>query len=151
MGVRVLVVICVVGAVLLTAVGTWARVGAGVAAGDPSELNLRYWSRGHSGFDLGAGWTFQRGRGGYVHMDYLWSAPVSDTRASAGSFHWYIGAGLWAQLRWQGDGGEGGLRIPVGVDYVSADRHFNLFAEIAPAMSSYSFVLYGGVGVRYLF
>ena len=147
---RVMAAICVVGAVLLSASDTWARVGAGIAVGDPAELNLRYWSRGHSGVDLGVGGSFQRSGGPYGHVDYLWSAATGDRDELGGSFQWYIGAGLWMALHSSGDGGEAGFRIPTGVDYILPDGRFGLFAEIAPSMSS-SFTLYGGIGIRYLF
>jgi len=147
---RVVGVAVAVVLLMLAASSVSARIGVGIVAGDPTALNLRFWSRGHSGFDVAVGRSWPRGGGLAVYADYLYGSRGSNAKDFDGALQYYVGAGMLLVLT-DGYEGEFGIRVPLGLDYVFASGRFDIFAEIAPTLLSHGFAVGAGLGVRYIF
>ena len=87
-------------------------------------------------------------------LDFLWRVPeLIGPLGDHGGFVFYTGVGLRfsSQLTDDSDPEQGGVRIPVGVSYVSADNAMEVFAQLAPALNfvpDLMGTLSGGIGFR---
>jgi hypothetical protein len=87
-----------------------------------------------------------------VHGDYLWHRYDIEIDVP-GALPFYFGVGARV-LPHEGDGSRVGVRVPLGLDYITRDRRFDVFLEVAPMVDlvpETEFDLSGGVGARSYF
>ncbi len=127
-------------------------MGAGLMAGEPTGLSCKVWSGSRTAFDVAAGWSLGSEGWIYVHGDYLWHRYDLEVDVR-GALPFYFGIGGRVLLH-DGDSSKLGVRIPVGLDYLTEDRRFDFFLELAPIINlvpDTDFDISGGIGVRYYF
>ena len=132
------------------------RFSAGVLLGRPSGISLKYWLAPAAAVDAAVGWDFGDERL-HIHAHYL--QHFFDLFATyPDRLPLYVGIG--ADLRFRAsDNGESdelrsGLRVPLGVSFLSADVPVDVFAELVPGMRVYPetrFDFWWGIGARYRF
>jgi hypothetical protein len=145
----------VVAGLLLIALATGAPagdVGLGVMVGEPTGLSLKVWSGTRTAFDAAAGWSLNESDWIYVHGDYLWHRYDLQLDAP-GALPFYFGIGARVLLH-EGDDSKVGVRVPLGLDYITRDHRFDIFLEVAPIVDlapSTGFDVSGGLGARFYF
>lgn len=148
----VLVVAVVV--LMLPVAGTCSqRVGLGIIAGEPTGISVKVWSSGTTAVAGAAGWSLRKGDWLYMHGDYLVHRYELDAPELDGSMPYYFGLGGRVLLR-EGADSRVGIRVPLGIDYVSDSGRFDVFFEIAPILDivpETSFAFSGGAGIRFYF
>ena len=127
-------------------------VGVGVMVGEPTGLSLKVWSGDQTAFDVAAGWSLGSQDWIYVHGDYLWHRYELDLDVR-GALPYYFGVGGRVLLH-EGDDSRIGVRVPLGLNYITQDRRFGFFIEVAPVIDlvpDTDFDLTGGLGARFYF
>lgn len=138
--------------IVLTATASAGSVGLGVMAGEPTGLSLKIWSSSRTALDAAAGWSVGSSDWIYVHGDYLWHKYDLDTNVR-GSLPYYFGIGGRVLLN-EGHDSRAGVRVPLGLDYLTQDGRWDFFLEVAPIIDlvpDTDFDVSGGIGVRYYF
>ncbi len=138
--------------VVLTASALAGNVGLGVMVGEPTGLSLKVWSGSRTAFDAAAGWSLNESDWIYVHGDYLWHRYDIHLDAP-GSLPFYFGIGARVLLH-EGNDSRIGVRVPLGLDYITRDHRFDFFLEVAPIVDlapDTGFDVSGGLGARYYF
>jgi len=129
--------------------------GIGVVIGEPTGVTFKTWMGGDQAIDAAAAWSFVDGTSLHFHMDYLYHKPGPPEMAVPGLL---IHFGLGGRLKVGDDDKHGdgdnrlGIRVPVGLDYLFAKSHLELFFEVAPLLDlapETDFLVNGGVGLRY--
>jgi len=126
--------------------------GLGITAGEPTGVSLKFWSGSRTALDVAVGWSLDESEWVYAHADYLWHRYDLEIEFP-GALPFYVGAGARVLLH-EGDESRVGLRVPIGLDYLTDDRRFDLFLEVAPVVDlvpDTEFTLTGGIGARYYF
>ena len=129
------------------------RVGFGIMAGEPTGISVKAWSSGASAIAGAAGWSLRKGDWLYLHGDYLLHSYELDAADFEGSLPYYFGVGGRVLLR-EGAESRVGIRIPLGIDYISESGRFDVFFEIAPILDvvpETKFAFGGGAGIRFYF
>ncbi|MFZ1947286.1 MAG: DUF3996 domain-containing protein [bacterium] len=135
-------------------------LGVGVVLGEPTGLTAKQWlGRGHA-VDAAAAWSFADATALHFQMDYLFHRP-SPPEIEVPGLLFYFGVGGRIKLidedegRGKRDDGDRiGVRFPLGLDYLFAKSHLEVFMEIAPILDlapESDFEINGGVGLRYYF
>jgi hypothetical protein len=122
-------------------------LGIGLAVGQPSGVNIKYWLSATEALDLAAGYHFNRNAD--LHSDfmvhsYLVSVPEGWMLA-------YVGLGGRVTA---GDGYTVGLRWPIGLTYLPFAYPIDIYVEFAPVLNvapELGLDSDGFVGVRYYF
>jgi hypothetical protein len=132
-------------------------LGAGVIIGEPTGLSLKQWIGQGRAVDLAAAWSFVDNAAFHVHMDYLFHAPRPPQIEVPGLlFHFGLG-GRIKLVSEEGDAESDnrlGVRFPLGLDYLFARSHMEMFFEVAPLLDlapDTEFTVNGGFGFRYYF
>jgi len=126
--------------------------GAGVLAGEPTGLSLKYWLSDRFALDGGAGYSFEGGDSFQLHSDVLMH-KFDLFQMERGELPLYFGVGGRLKFPEHGDN-VAGVRFPVGVAYLFPDSPLELFAEVAPIIdvAPVSELRWnGGIGIRYYF
>ena len=127
-------------------------VGLGVMIGEPTGLSLKVWSSSRTAFDAAVGWSLGGQDRIYVHGDYLWHRYELDLDVR-GALPYYFGVGGRVLLH-EGDDSRIGVRVPLGLNYLTEDRRFDFFIEVAPVIDlvpDTDFDISGGLGARFYF
>ena len=127
-------------------------IGVGVMVGEPTGLSLKIWSGDQTAFDVAAGWSLGSQDRINVHADYLWHRYELDLDVR-GALPYYFGVGGRVLLH-EGDDSRIGVRVPLGLNYITQDRRFGFFIEVAPVIDlvpDTDFDLTGGLGARFYF
>lgn len=132
------------------------RFSAGVLLGRPSGISLKYWLAPAAAVDAAVGWDFRDERL-HIHANYL--QHFFDLFATdPDRLPVYVGIGADLRIRVSdnddSDDLRGGLRVPLGVSFLSADVPVDVFAELVPGMRIYpetKFDFWWGIGARYRF
>jgi hypothetical protein len=127
-------------------------VGLGFMIGEPTGLSLKAWSGSRTAFDVAAGWSLGSSDWVYVHSDYLWHRYDLDVDMR-GSLPYYFGLGGRVLLR-EGHDSKLGVRLPLGLDYITHDQRFDFFIEVAPIINlvpDTELDISGGIGARIYF
>jgi hypothetical protein len=117
-------------------------VGLGFMIGEPTGLSLKAWSGSRTAFDVAAGWSLGS-------SDWVYDLDV-DMR---GSLPYYFGLGGRVLLR-EGHDSKLGVRLPLGLDYITHDQRFDFFIEVAPIINlvpDTELDISGGIGARIYF
>ena len=129
------------------------KFGAGIILGEPTGFSVKYWFNDTVAIDGAAGWSSYDHSDFYLHSDLLLHKfdllPVPK-----GKLPVYIGAGGFVRFRDDHYDNQGGVRVPVGVDYLFENLPVDVFAEFAPGVQltpSTRADFSGGIGVRYWF
>lgn len=140
-------------AVLLLATGAVAGdVGLGIMVGEPTGVSLKIWSGSRTAVDVGAGWSLDESEWIYMHVDYLWHRYDIELDFP-GALPFYFGVGARALMH-EGDDSRLGVRVPLGLDYLTRDRRFDVYLEVAPIVDvvpDTELGVSGGMGARYYF
>jgi hypothetical protein len=128
------------------------RFGLGVIVGEPTAFTAKYWLSGWSALDLGLGWSFEDRTSFHLHGDFL-AHKFDLFRIDRGELPLYLGVGARLKVP---DHGENrvGIRVPVGIAYLTPDVPLEVFAELAPVIDvtpATQLKWNGGVGIRYYF
>jgi hypothetical protein len=146
-------------AVFLALAGSAAAgpFGVGFTVGEPTGVTFKQWIGQNRAVDLAAAWSFADEAALHVHMDYLLHAPRPPEIEVPGLvFHFGIGG----RIKLVDDEGDDesdnrlGVRLPLGVDYLMARSHIELFLEVAPILDlapDTDLRVNGGFGLRYYF
>lgn len=135
------------------------RVGIGVIAGEPTGLTVKFWLEDRQAVDVGLGWSFSGTDTLHVHADYLWhDFELLDTSGISGRIPVYYGIGARFKFR-DSDGDPDhddkfGVRIPIGVSWISESAPLDAFVELAPVLDlvpDTDLSLNGAIGLRYWF
>ena len=129
-----------------------ANVGLGFMVGEPTGFSLKAWSGSRTAFDVAAGWSLGNSDWIYVHSDYLWHRYDLDVDVR-GSLPYYFGLGGRVLLR-DGHDSRMGVRLPLGLNFITADHRFDFFIEVAPIIDlvpDTEFDVSGGLGARIYF
>ncbi|MBN1461709.1 MAG: hypothetical protein JXA57_19435 [Armatimonadetes bacterium] len=121
-------------------------------AGEPTGLSLKIWSGSRTAFDVAAGWSLIESDWIYAHGDYLWHRYDLHLD-TPGALPFYFGIGARVLVH-DGDDSRVGVRMPLGLNYITSDRRFDFFVEVAPIVDlvpDTGFDVSGGVGARYYF
>jgi len=126
--------------------------GLGVTIGEPTGLIGKLWLGNSAAIDFAAGWSFGSGneeKGAFhLHTDCL-------LHNFSGMIRTYYGIGARIKFGDQfNDQRRVGIRIPVGITYLSAESPWDVFVEILPLIDlapNTSARVNGGIGIRYYF
>jgi hypothetical protein len=146
------VVACLVAVPAGVASGGAGDLGLGIMAGEPTGISLKVWSGSRTALDAAVGWSLDESEWVYVHADYLWHRYDLEIEFP-GALPFYVGVGARMLLH-EGDESRLGVRVPIGLDYLTDDRRFDFFLEVAPVVDlvpETGLGLTGGVGARYYF
>jgi len=109
-------------------VGAAQDLGIGGAFGQPMGVTGKYWLSSTTAIDGFMGYHFYDNFD--IHADYLWHS-FSSFSVSQGRLPFYLGLGARINA---GDDTHLGMRIPVGLSYLSASDPLEFFVEIAPVI-----------------
>jgi hypothetical protein len=132
-------------------------LGVGVIVGEPTGLSLKQWIGQGRAVDLAAAWSFVDDAALHVHMDYLFHAPRPPEIDVPGLLFYF---GIGGRIKLVDDEGDEesdnrlGVRVPLGLDYLFAQSHLEMFLEVAPLLDlapETEFTVNGGLGIRYYF
>jgi hypothetical protein len=101
---------------------------------------------------VAAGWSLGNSDWIYVHSDYLWHRYDLDVDVR-GSLPYYFGLGGRVLMR-EGHDSRAGVRLPIGLNYITRDNRFDFFIEVAPIVDlvpDTEFSVGGGLGARIYF
>lgn len=126
------------------------KFGAGIIAGEPTGLSLKYRLSENNAIDAAAAWSFLKEAAFHVHADYLFH-DYSLINVSKGKLPFYYGIGARLKLS---EKSRVGVRIPLGLSYEFANSPVDIFLEVVPLLDlapSTELNLNGAVGVRFYF
>lgn len=133
--------------------------GVGVMVGEPSGFTFKKCLGRERALDGGIAWSLWPHESLNVYADYLFQYPF-ESEELTGYFPLYVGLGVRYLERVDSDGREHdedygvGVRIPLGVSYMSAVMPLDIFVEVA---GIYDFIPYSALnihavaGMRYYF
>ena len=124
--------------------------GLGVLFGEPTGIGLKYWMGSRTAIDGGIAWSFSGDDSLHIHLDYLLH-NFSLIKVKKGKLALYDGIG--GRFKDEEES-RIGIRIPVGIDYISEDVPMDVFFELAPVLDfvpGTEISLMGCLGIRYFF
>ena len=132
--------------IMMVPAASFADIGVGLVAGEPTGLTFKM-----DNLVIGIGWSF-------VSPDNRIDATIDWWLINdhlVEMFDWYLGAGakIGLKLNQNNDTFNGGLRIPIGVQWWPT-KELELFAEISPGIlliPETNFDMGAGIGIRYYF
>ena len=130
---------------LTSRVGSAQDLGIGTQLGQPMGVTAKYWMNSTLAIDAFMGYHFSHNFD--AHGDVLWHS-FSSFDVSDGRLPFYVGAGGRILL---GDDSQLGVRLPVGVSYLSSSQPIELYAEIAPVIQLITSIgadIDGAIGIR---
>jgi len=117
----------------------------GTELGQPMGVTAKYWLSSTLAVDGAMGYHFNHNFD--MHSDILWHS-FSSFDVSNGRLPFYMGAGGRVLL---GNDSQFGLRLPIGVSFLSSNQPIEIFAEVAPVIqliTSIGLDVDGVVGIR---
>ena len=124
--------------------------GLGVLLGEPTGIGLKYWLGSRTAIDGGIAWSFSGDDSLHIHLDYLLQ-NFNLFKLKKGQLALYYGIGG----RFKDEEERRiGVRVPVGIDYISEDVPMDIFFELAPVLDlvpGTELELMGCLGIRYFF
>ncbi len=126
-------------------VGSAQDFGVGTQLGQPMGVTAKYWLNSTLAVDGFMGYHFNHNFD--AHGDILWHS-FSSFDVSNGRLPFYVGAGGRILL---GNDSQFGLRLPVGVSFLSSSQPLEFYAEVAPVIqlaTSIGADIDGAIGIR---
>lgn len=114
--------------------------GIGAIVGEPTGLSVKKWLSEDRAIDAAAAWSFSENDSFQFHADYLFhDLGILDTQ-TAETVSVY--AGLGGRVKLNDDEGRGrnvdddlvGVRVPIGLSYMTGDKRIEAFGEIVPVL-----------------
>ncbi len=140
---------CLVFLVCLPALAN--QSGLGISIGNPIGVNGKYWLDDNKAVDAGAGFSFGKHTDFSIHSDFLLHNKGALFVNDVIPLDLYYGIGGRMEFA---DDIEVGVRVPLGLAYVSEGGQSDIFAEIAPIIdivSKTGLELHWIFGSRYYF
>ena len=126
-------------------VGSAQDLGLGLQLGQPMGVTGKYWLSSTLAVDGFMGYHFNNNFD--THADVLWHS-FSSFNVASGRLPFYIGMG---GRIFGGDDTQFGIRLPIGVSYLTPSQPLELYAEIAPVVKIAPGIgadIDGAVGIR---
>ena len=116
--------------------------GVGIIVGEPTGLSFKKWVADDRAVDAGIAWSFSENASLHLHADYLFHRlDLLSSSDAKGTVPLYFGLGARVKLKEENEGkGKNsddplvGVRIPLGISYVSRDAPLDFFAELVPVL-----------------
>jgi hypothetical protein len=130
-------------------------IGVGVILGEPIGVCGKWWITDAIAIDAAVAWSFVADESVQIHADALYH--IFDViKVKKGKLPLYAGVGARVNFEVNEDKNENrfGIRFPVGIDYIFAERPFDIFFELVPILEvspSTQFAFNADVGIRYYF
>jgi hypothetical protein len=138
--------------IFLLSLPAWAnKTGLGISIGNPIGLNGKYWLDDDKAVDAGAGFSFGKHTDFSIHSDFLLHNKGALFVNDVNPLDLYYGIGGRMEFA---DDIEVGIRVPVGLAFVSEGGQSDIFAEVAPIIdivSKTGLELHWLFGARYYF
>lgn len=124
--------------------------GLGVILGEPTGISGKLWIEDSKAIDGAVAWSFEKESAVHVHADLLFhSRNIVKVEMSKLLFYY----GMGGRIKFEDDS-EVGVRVPLGINYLSSGAPLDVFLEIVPLLDlapSTDFSLNGAIGIRYFF
>lgn len=124
--------------------------GLGVILGEPTGISGKLWIEDSKAIDGAVAWSFEKESAVHVHADLLFhSSNISKVEMSKLLLYYGIGG----RIKFEEDG-KAGVRVPLGINYLSSGAPLDIFLEIVPLLDlapSTEFDLNAAIGIRYFF
>jgi len=124
--------------------------GLGVILGEPTGISGKLWIEDSKAIDGAVAWSFEKESAVHVHADLLFhSSNISKVEKSKLLFYYGIGG----RIKFEDDS-KAGVRVPLGINYLSSGAPLDIFLEIVPLLDlapSTEFDLNAAIGIRYFF
>lgn len=124
--------------------------GLGLILGEPTGVSGKQWIDSKRAVDGAVAWSFEKEAAMHLHADLLFHTP-SSSRTNASRLLFYYGIG--GRIKFA-DESKAGLRVPLGLDYLSSGAPIDIFFEIVPLLDlapKTDFTLNAAIGIRYFF
>lgn len=124
--------------------------GLGVILGEPTGISGKLWIEDRKAIDGAVAWSFDKESALHLHADLLFHGS-NISRVEMSRLLLYYGIG--GRIKFEDDS-KAGIRIPLGINYLSSGAPLDVFLEIVPILDlapSTEFGLNGAIGVRYFF
>jgi len=125
------------------------RLALGIMVGEPTGISGKYWLGPDRAIDGGASWSVSHDNAFDLHADYLFH-DFGWFETGSGYLPLYYGVGGRLLMD---DRNRLGVRVPVGLSYLTDTRRVEFFMEAAPIVDlvpDTEFEMGGGLGVRFL-
>ena len=126
--------------------------GLGIMFGEPTGLSMKGWLSPANSLNAGVAWSFQGDSEITLQCDYVWY-KFDLISVSSGKLPLYYGIGARFRDHQNGDSNFG-ARVPVGLDYMWDNSHFDVFVELVPILDlapDVKFRIGAAIGGRYFF
>ena len=124
--------------------------GLGVILGEPTGISGKLWIEESKAIDGAVAWSFDKESAMHLHADLLFhSSNISKVEMSKLLLYYGIGG----RIKFEEDG-KAGVRVPLGINYLSSGAPLDIFLEIVPLLDlapSTEFDLNAAIGIRYFF
>jgi hypothetical protein len=125
------------------------RLALGIMVGEPTGISGKYWLGPDRAVDGGASWSVSHDNAFDLHADYLFhDFGVFEIDSGYLPLYYGVGGRLLMDHR-----NRVGLRLPVGLSFLTDTRRVEFFMEAVPTMDlvpDTEFEMGGGLGVRFL-
>jgi len=142
-----------------------SKIGVGIVLGSVNGFSGKIWLNNRTAIDGAVSWHLWEHNVFYIHSDFLWhDSQLIKFRKGKMPFYYGIGGRLvlfenrHLSHDWRGEHYEEsailGLRLPLGIEYLSKNRRWEIFIELALLMDLAPGIdtgLDAGIGGRYYF
>lgn len=128
--------------------------GLGIIAGEPTGVTMKLWTGQGMAFDGAIAWSLDNDAKMHIHGDYLFH-KFGMFKVEKGSLPFYYGIGARIKMFDNNNVDDKvGIRFPLGLEYLFAKSHFDIFLELVPVLDiapDTDLDFNGAFGVRYFF
>ena len=124
--------------------------GLGLILGEPTGISGKLWIENNKAIDGAVAWSFDKESAMHVHADLLFHSSNLIKQEMSKLVAYY---GIGGRIKFEDDS-KVGVRVPLGLNYLSSGAPLDVFFEIVPILDlgpSTDFSLNAAIGVRYFF
>ena len=124
--------------------------GLGIILGEPTGISSKLWIGDNKALDGAIAWSFEDESAVHLHADLLFHSR-NIVRVEMSKLLTYYGVGCRVKFE---DEGKLGVRVPLGLNYISSKTPVDVFLEVVPLLDlapSTKLRLNAAVGIRYFF